>query len=333
MSALTISLNRKEGVDDLAIDHISVKVFHEATSGGSTATTTSYMHLDHLGSTNAVTDEDGILMQTLDYYPFGSPRIKTGTDMSQREYIGEHFDEETDLSYLNARYYEGSRGQFLGQDGVFWEVGFNKQSLEFLADPQQMNSYSYGGNNPIRFSDPTGRCPACVLAAPYAISGARLLWAAVGTAAITTGTAIINNYLRNSSQNRWREEIGVPEVPYTIEVGPWVPTDPKFPDPDKLPKFGRWAIGSIITGAVINRIVEIFEDYKEEDEFTREYEKKTEEFLRPTNAPGSATVRFTQNSSSASSLNSQQTASIGAQLRQIQDQINAIRNQINDLNK
>ena len=154
------------GVDDLAIDHISVKVFHEATSGGSTATTTSYMHLDHLGGTNAVTDENGELAQTLDYYPFGSPRIKTGADVSEREYIGEHFDEETNLSYLNARYYEGSRGQFLGQDRVFLSMGdrntgesdevYKRNLLVTLSDPQRLNSYSYALNNPMRNIDPSG---------------------------------------------------------------------------------------------------------------------------------------------------------------------------------
>ena len=93
----------------------------------------------------------------LNYYPFGSKRIENGTDMSQREFIGEHFDEETDLSYLNARYYENARGQFLGQDPVFWEVGVTDDGRSVLTNPQLQNSYGYGANNPVRFSDPTGR--------------------------------------------------------------------------------------------------------------------------------------------------------------------------------
>ena len=92
------------------------------------------------------------MVQTLDYYPYGSPRIKSGTDVSQREYIGQMYDEASNLSYLNARYYDGNRGQFLSEDPVFWALPSN-----ILADPQQMNSYNYARSNPIRFSDPEGK--------------------------------------------------------------------------------------------------------------------------------------------------------------------------------
>jgi len=158
--------------------------------GNGTATSTSYSHPDHLGSTNAVTNSSGTLTQTLDYYPYGSKRINNGTDTSSREFIGQHFDAEDNLSYLNARYYEGTRGQFLSEDPVFWEQkqslenpqslnsartmgglnsGFasgwngNTQSrgssisqAEWLADPQIQNSYSYARGNPLRYKDPDG---------------------------------------------------------------------------------------------------------------------------------------------------------------------------------
>jgi hypothetical protein len=32
--------------------------------------------------------------------------------------IGEEYDSETEFSYLNARYYQGSRGRFMSQDPV-----------------------------------------------------------------------------------------------------------------------------------------------------------------------------------------------------------------------
>ena len=72
--------------------------------------------------------------------------------MSQREYIGQMYDEASNLSYLNARYYDGNRGQFLSEDPVFLALPSN-----ILADPQQMNSYNYARSNPIRFSDPEGK--------------------------------------------------------------------------------------------------------------------------------------------------------------------------------
>ncbi len=68
------------------------------------------------------------------------------------KYIGEEYDESTGLSYLNARYYNGARGRFISQDPKFIEMN----DYDFLFDPQQMNSYSYGRNNPLKYIDPEG---------------------------------------------------------------------------------------------------------------------------------------------------------------------------------
>jgi RHS repeat-associated protein len=54
---------------------------------------------------------------------------------------------------LQARYYDGSKGEFLSEDSVF--LGDPKQQV--LADPQNLNSYSYANHNPITNKDPNGR--------------------------------------------------------------------------------------------------------------------------------------------------------------------------------
>lgn len=69
----------------------------------------------------------------------------------QRKFIGQEYDAITGLDYLNARYYDAKRGQFTSQDPMFWNP-----TPELLADPQQLNSYSYARNNPIISSDPSG---------------------------------------------------------------------------------------------------------------------------------------------------------------------------------
>jgi RHS repeat-associated protein len=114
---------------------------------------TRYVHPDHLGSTNVVTDASGAIAQLLDYYPYGTTRVSSTTfpTNENRQYIGQFSDLQTNLSYLNARYYEGSRGQFLSEDPTFWKL-----PKQLLADPQQFNSYSYGRGNPIAMKDPTG---------------------------------------------------------------------------------------------------------------------------------------------------------------------------------
>jgi RHS repeat-associated protein len=130
---------------------------------GSTTHTPRYAITDHLGSIEKTTGPTAQIISTLDYYPYGSTRIDTG-GTPERTYIGERYDPESGYNYLNARYYNGAIGKFISQDPVFRAIGneaeiqektgFNMSAL--LSDPQQLNSYSYARNNPIRYSDPTG---------------------------------------------------------------------------------------------------------------------------------------------------------------------------------
>jgi RHS repeat-associated protein len=128
----------------------------QTASGAATGTAqTRYIHPDHLGSTNVLTNASGTVVQTLDYYPYGATRISTNTGGadSARKYIGQ-FADQSNLDYLNARYYDGARGQFTSEDPVFW--GDPKQ--QNLIDPQSLNTYSYSVDNPITKKDPSGRC-------------------------------------------------------------------------------------------------------------------------------------------------------------------------------
>lgn len=127
-------------------------------------TTLHYLFQDHLGSTNVVTSATGTVENLTDYYPYGSNRINqvSGFD-EQRKYIGQYYDSSSDLSYLNARYYDGGRGQFLSQDPSFLDIGgpgfeqnYQRTLQQHLINPQSLNSYSYGLNNPIINSDPEG---------------------------------------------------------------------------------------------------------------------------------------------------------------------------------
>src|SRR5882762_4252381 len=108
-------------------DTLLATIDQQFKNGTATGTAkTRYVHPDHLGSTNVVTDENGGLVQTLDYYPFGGIRISVSTSTNQkRKFIGQ-FTDDSGLSYLNARYYSSDRGQFLSQDPMFWS---QKQSL------------------------------------------------------------------------------------------------------------------------------------------------------------------------------------------------------------
>ncbi len=154
----------------------------------------SYHLIDHLGSITLSTDTAGKVVELIDYYPYGSIRAdEGGSPKEQRKYIGQEFDASTGLSYLNARYYDGARGQFLNQDPVFWEVGMSKEGKEALLNPQVQNSYSYGGNNPVTYKDPDGRfLPALVavagvltMYAPQITSFAQSLLTPLGQVAVS----------------------------------------------------------------------------------------------------------------------------------------------------
>jgi RHS repeat-associated protein len=136
-------------------------------NGTATGTAISrYVHPDHLGSTNVVTDASGMVTQLLDYYPYGATRVSSSTfpTNEKRQYIGQFSDAQNNLDYLNARYLDPQRGQFLSEDPTHLAIGNQSQLLllagknqkSYLADPQYLNSYSYARNNPIVNKDPDG---------------------------------------------------------------------------------------------------------------------------------------------------------------------------------
>src|SRR5262245_22528443 len=93
---------------------------------------------------NVVTNTSGTVVQTLDYYPYGATRISTGQNAEARQFIGQ-FTDQSNLSYLNARYYNQSQGQFISQDRTFLALGdpdrlkelSQQDQQKVLRDPQQ----------------------------------------------------------------------------------------------------------------------------------------------------------------------------------------------------
>jgi RHS repeat-associated protein len=135
-------------------------------SGSGESTTVHYVHTDHLTGSNVVTGDSDAIEQTLDYYPYGSIRLneKSGSFDEKKKFTGYEHDDDTGLEYANARYYNSGIGRFISQDPVFIAIGdggqikqLTQQELQqILADPQNLNSYSYSRNNPLRIIDPTG---------------------------------------------------------------------------------------------------------------------------------------------------------------------------------
>ncbi|WP_275789087.1 RHS repeat-associated core domain-containing protein [Pararhizobium gei] len=114
--------------------HMDIKV---------TGTSRTFLHRDHLSSISAVTSMTSGLgaTETNRYATFGEPHNK---DMdTQKGYIGERYDAETGLSYLNARYMDPRFGRFISPDT--WDP-----TMEGVGT----NRYAYAGNDPVNRSDP-----------------------------------------------------------------------------------------------------------------------------------------------------------------------------------
>ncbi|MER9934335.1 RHS repeat-associated core domain-containing protein [Mesorhizobium sp. M0088] len=108
-----------------------------------TDTTKTFLHRDHLASVRVVTDASGAIAEQTNYATYGE-RLNTGFQ-TQKGYIGERFDPETGLMYLNARYMDPVLGRFISPDD--WDptkggVGTNR--------------YAYAQNDPVNKSDPNG---------------------------------------------------------------------------------------------------------------------------------------------------------------------------------
>ena len=68
------------------------------------------------------------------------------------KYRSYYYDVETELYYLNARYYSPEFSRFINADGIIGEVGGHILSF---------NMYAYVYNNPVMYSDPSGLLAVC----------------------------------------------------------------------------------------------------------------------------------------------------------------------------
>ena len=121
-----------------------------------------YLHRDHLGSVEAVTNESGNVVRAFGFDPFGERRhedwnrqlspseidstadeARTGTT---RGYTGHENLDRTGLVHMNGRIYDPQTGRFLSPDPVVQAPGYS----------QSWNRYSYVMGNPVSFNDPSG---------------------------------------------------------------------------------------------------------------------------------------------------------------------------------
>ncbi|NOT59712.1 MAG: hypothetical protein HOP19_05740 [Acidobacteria bacterium] len=98
-----------------------------------------FFTVDHLGSTRALTDENGATINSWSYEGFGKDVANSSIRFG---YAGREGDVETGLMYYRARFYDPVIGRFLSEDPVGLIGG--------------INFYSYVSNDPLNSLDPSG---------------------------------------------------------------------------------------------------------------------------------------------------------------------------------
>ncbi len=142
------------------------------------ASSLEYLHRDHLGSVEAVTDASGARLATLAYDPFGARRKPDWTrslnsgeiesladDLKLKVSRGysdhEHLD-RAGFIHMNGRVYDPRTGRFLSPDPIVEDPAFS----------QSWHSYSYVANSPLSLVDPTGLAFApCPMSRPVNMGG------------------------------------------------------------------------------------------------------------------------------------------------------------------
>ena len=114
-----------------------------------------YVHTNEIGSTTAITNQDGATVERVSYDTFGMPTFKDYKTDPQNPTIvnnsvigndilfhGRRYDKETNLIYYRARYYDPIMGRFLQTD----PMGYT----------DSMNIYQAFNMNGVNFVDPFG---------------------------------------------------------------------------------------------------------------------------------------------------------------------------------
>ena len=129
------------GIDEL----LRLDIYNGSSS------TPYYIHTDNIGSTTAITDGSGNLVERVTYDGYGLPTftdalgqtLKKSTIRNTTLFQGREYDYDLALYNYRARYLDPSLGRFLQTDPLGYQ--------------DSMNLYQGMGMNPVNFVDPRGK--------------------------------------------------------------------------------------------------------------------------------------------------------------------------------
>jgi RHS repeat-associated protein len=133
----------------------TVAIYSRGSNG---ANNTNYPLIDHLGSTDAITNDAGAVIVRESFGPFGNRRGSgwsaspssgdwtTIANSTRRGFTAHTMLDNLTLIHMNGRVFDPVVGRFVSADPI----------IDGETNPQGWNRYSYVKNNPLSFTDPTG---------------------------------------------------------------------------------------------------------------------------------------------------------------------------------
>lgn len=137
------------------------------TDPGTIAPAIYFFHPDHLGSSTMISDGSGYAYQMFLNLPFGesmAEQRRSGNLNNPYKFNGKELDEETDLYYYGARYYNPKISNWLSVDPIaLWQPV--QESEHYILgqhnggyfNPKNMSVYGYTYQSPIIYVDPNGK--------------------------------------------------------------------------------------------------------------------------------------------------------------------------------
>lgn len=110
-------------------------------------TALSQYHPDGLGSIRTLTDATESATDTYTFDAYGNEVASTGTTQNNYRFAGEQFDPNSGFYYLRKRYYDPVNGRFVSVDPAVGDP----------MTPVSLHRYLYANDNPVNYTDPTGR--------------------------------------------------------------------------------------------------------------------------------------------------------------------------------
>lgn len=130
-----------------------------------------YLHADFQGSIVAESNEVGKLVNSRHYSAYGEQLESSKSGVG---YTGHVHDNDLNLTYMQARYYDPVIGRFYSNDPMRALAHLSKGNIHGFG------RYTYANNNPYKYTDPTGKvavcftpvtAPVCVGAVEAAVNG------------------------------------------------------------------------------------------------------------------------------------------------------------------